>query len=154
MLVIWREARRTDCQFALLPWLEGQQRWLSSLESRPAAAYRCRPPWPAPQCTNTLSPCSPPVPQALLHLLSNITGRHNVNRTKKGCNTLKRLRAVKSELTLFVVCRRLVHVFQMFLDLLLQDPLSDTSAMECLDQILHFLNVGHPPPATKHLCQK
>lgn len=75
-------------------------------------------------------------------------------KQKKGCNTLKRLRAVKSELTLFVVDRGLVHVFQMFLDLLLQDPLSDTSAMECLDQILHFLNVGHPPPATKHLCQK
>lgn len=52
------------------------------------------------------------------------------------------------------VLRDLVYVLQMLLDLLLQDPLSDTPAVERLDQTLHFLHFGRPPPAAKHLCQR
>lgn len=68
--------------------------------------------------------------------------------------TVQKLKVLNNELTIHAVLRDFVYVLQMLLDLLLQDPLSDTSAVERLDQTLHFLDFGHPPPAAEHLCQR
>lgn len=69
------------------------------------------------------------------------------------CMSVDLKRAVKSGPTIFAVGTQLEHVLHMFLDLFLQDLLSDASAMEGLDQTLQFLHVGHPPPAAQHFCQ-
>lgn len=121
--------------------------------------------WSMP--TSTSMACSSVHQHSIVSMLTSCSWTFSCPRTEKKwketmfywekntTQTLEKLKKVlKNELTIHAVLRDFVYVLQMLLNLLLQDPLSDTPAVKRLDQTLHFLQFGHLPPAAKHLCQQ
>lgn len=65
-----------------------------------------------------------------------------MNQITKFCLlTTSDLEQMRCGLTIFAVGTELGHVLHMFLELFLQDLLSDASVMEGLDQTVQFLQV-------------